>query len=226
MTIGRAVLFDLDGVLIDSEPAHFAATRAALEDLGLGTLDEADYARWMLGRPDHSALADYLAARGLSPDLLPALLERKAARYAERFAVDVRPLDDGVETLRAAHAAALAIGIVSGALAAEIAWAIERLGIAGLVAVVVSGDEVACGKPDPEPYLLAARRLGLEPGACVAVEDAPAGVTAARAAGMRCLAVDRQGWGERLAAADLVVTRLSWKQLSRLLRECCDRSGE
>ncbi|GBD17286.1 Phosphorylated carbohydrates phosphatase [bacterium HR26] len=219
MTIRRAVLFDLDGVLIDSEPAHFAATRAALEDLGLGTLDEADYAKWMLGRPDHSALAEYLAACGLPAERLPALLERKAARYAERFAVEVNPLDDGVETLQAAHAAGLPVGIVSGALATEIAWAIERLGIAGLVAVVVSGDEVACGKPDPEPYLLAARRLGLEPGACIAVEDAPAGVSAARAAGMRCLAVDRQGWGEQLAAADLVVTRLSWEALSRLL-EC------
>ncbi len=217
MATTRAVLFDLDGVLIDSEPAHFAATRAALEDLGLDTLDEADYARWMLGRPDHRALADYLAARGLPADLLPTLLERKAARYAERFAVEVRPLDDGVETLRAAHAAGLPLGIVSGALAAEIGWAIERLGIADLVAVVVSGDEVACGKPDPEPYLLAARRLGLEPELCVAVEDAPAGVSAARAAGMRCLAVDRQGWGERLAAADLVVARLSWEALRQLL---------
>lgn len=210
-------MFDLDGVLIDSEPAHFAATRAALEDLGLGTLDEADYAQWMLGRPDHSALADYMAARGLSPDLLPALLERKAARYAERFAVDVHPLADGVETLQAVYAAALAVGIVSGALAVEIAWAIERLGIAGLVDTVVSGEEVARGKPDPEPYLLAARRLGLEPSVCVAVEDAPAGVTAAKAAGMRCLAVDRQGWGEELGAADLVVSRLSWEALSRLL---------
>ena len=217
MAIARAVLFDLDGVLIDSEPAHFAATRAALEDLGLGTLDEADYAQWMLGRPDHSALADYLEARGLSPDLLPALLERKAARYAERFTSEVRPLDDGVETLRAAYAAALAVGIVSGALAVEIAWAIERLGIAGLVDATVSGEEVARGKPDPEPYLLAAHRLGLERGACVAVEDAPAGVTAARAAGMRCLAVDRQGWGKQLAGADLVVSRLSWEALRLLL---------
>lgn len=213
----RAVLFDLDGVLVESELVHFAATRAAWEALGLGTLDEVEYATWMLGRPDRDGLTDLLRARGLPAEHLPELLERKAAAYAERFATEVQPLPDGVETVRAASAAGLRIGIVSGSLAAEIALALERAGVAGLVDVVVSGDEVTRGKPDPEPYLLAAVRLGLSPGACVAVEDAPAGVAAARAAGMRCLAVDRHGWGDRLRGADLVVTRLGWEALQAVV---------
>lgn len=212
----EAVLFDMDGVLVDSEPAHAAATSDALREIGLDGVTGATYERYFLGRADRNAFRDYLAAAG-RPDIdVEDLVRRKAAAYQRRFAEEVAPQADGLETLRGAVARGFRAAIVSGALSVEIAQVVARFDLGGLVSATVGGDEVAEGKPHPAPYLLGARRLGVPPERCLVVEDAPAGVEAARRAGMRCLAVDRLGRPERLAGADLVVETLSIDAVERL----------
>ena len=207
----RAILFDMDGVLIDSEPVHQAAVADALTAVGLPPLAPGDYERVFLGRTDWLGFRDYLQETGRADVDLVEVLEIKAAAFARRFPREVRPLTDGQATLRAMAEAGYRIAIVSGALASEIAMVVERFGLGRWVEATVSGDEVPEGKPNPAPYLLGAERLGVPPEACLVIEDAPPGVRAAKRAGMRCLAVDRTGDPEALyaAGADQVVTQLT-----------------
>ena len=205
----EAVLFDMDGVLADSEPVHAAALDDVLLAHGLAAAIPEDYERFFLGKTDRAGLADYLRARVNRALDLEALLREKAAAFARRFPAEVRLFPDGVATLRVLAARGYRTAIASGGLTGEIAMVVDLAALGPYVAVRVSGDEVPDGKPNPAPYLLAAERLGVAPARCVVVEDAPAGVAAAKAAGMRCLAVDRTGRPERLAAADRVVRRLT-----------------
>jgi HAD superfamily hydrolase (TIGR01509 family) len=214
----EAILFDMDGVLVDSEPAHEAATDEVTRAVGLGPVDAASFARYFFGRTDYVGYRDYLAARG-RPDLdLDELLERTAEAFARRFSEAVRPFDDGLETLRRAHAAGYRLAIVSGARNSEIALVVERFGLAPYLELTVGGDDVPVGKPSPAPYLTAGRRLGLEPASCLVIEDAPPGIASAKAAGMRCLAVDRLGQPAALAAADRIVSRVSLAEVEALTR--------
>jgi beta-phosphoglucomutase-like phosphatase (HAD superfamily) len=91
----------------------------------------------------------------------------------------------------------------------KVAFGMQALKLNGIFEVIVSGDDVTHGKPDPEIYITAAQRLGVAPVACVAIEDAPAGVEAAKRAGMRCIAVTNSVPGEQLQKADLIVASLA-----------------
>lgn len=215
----RAILFDMDGVLVDSEPAHAAATADALAAVGLPPLGPGDYERVFLGRTDWLGFTDYLSEVGRADLDLDEVLEIKAEAYARRFADEVRPLPDGQATLRALAEAGYRIAIVSGALASEIAMVVEQFALQPWVAATVSGDEVPEGKPSPAPYLLGAERLGVAPEECLVIEDAPVGVLSAKRAGMRCLAVDRTGDPEPLlaAGADRVVDEVSPAAVAALI---------
>ncbi|MDI3341418.1 MAG: HAD family phosphatase [Sphaerobacter sp.] len=206
-----AVLFDMDGVLVDSEPVHAAAVADTLAAVGLPPLAPGGYERVFLGRTDVAGFRDYLRELGRAERDLSELLEIKAAAFARRFPHEVRPLADGQATLRALAESGWRVAIISGARAAEIAMVVERFGLGRWVQATVSGDAVPEGKPNPAPYLLGAAHLGVAPADCVVVEDAPAGVQAAKRAGMRCLAVDRTGAAEQLraAGADQVVREIT-----------------
>jgi beta-phosphoglucomutase-like phosphatase (HAD superfamily) len=213
----RGVLFDLDGVLIDSEQAHFEATRQAFRHLRLPELTEDLYRSQMIGRPDREAIAAAMHALGIPASWLEPVLEAKAGFYQELLAAGrVDLLVDGIAAVHAALEAGYPVALVTGALAVEAHWALRAAGLMGRITTVVTAEDVRAGKPDPEPYRTACSRLGVEPGRSVAVEDSPAGVSAGRAAGLRVLAVARQPFPE-LAAADRVVTELSWEAIADLL---------
>ncbi|HET9016776.1 MAG TPA: HAD family phosphatase [Thermomicrobiaceae bacterium] len=215
----EAVLFDMDGVLADSEGVHAAALDDVLAAHGLPPATAEDYARFLLGKTDRTGLADYLRARADRPLDLEALLKEKATAFARRFPAEVHLFPDGVDTLRVLAARGYRVAIASGGLEREIAMVVDLAGLAPVLSARVSGEEVPDGKPSPAPYLLAAARLGVAPPRCVVVEDAPAGVAAAKAAGMRCLAVDRVGRPEWLAAADQVVAHLTPEAVEALGRQ-------
>jgi HAD superfamily hydrolase (TIGR01509 family) len=196
----------MDGVLIDSEPAHEAATDEIMRENGLGPISSEVFARYFFGRTDYVGFRDYLAAIGRDDISIEELMRRKAAAFARRFAEEVRPHPDGLSTLREAAARGYPIAVVSGARNAEIALVVERFQLRPLLAATIGGDDVPEGKPSPAPYLAGAERLGFDPAACVVIEDAPPGIASARAAGIRCLAVDRLGRPDLLAEADRVVT--------------------
>jgi sugar-phosphatase len=189
-----AFLLDLDGVLVDSV---VAATRTWVWWASLHSLDPGPFIR-AHGRPSREAIAEF--APGLDA-------EAEAARVEERETSDtsgVVALPGADAMLRTAHPIAI---VTSGGR--RLAQA--RLHAAGLSPpeVVVSADSVSCGKPHPEPYLLAARQLGVPPGCCTVFEDAPAGVSAGKAAGMRVVALTTTVTDTELGGADRIVSNLA-----------------
>jgi HAD superfamily hydrolase (TIGR01509 family) len=211
-----AVIFDMDGVLIDSEPVHQIATDEVARRYGLPPVTPEVFSRYFFGRTDYSGFLDYLTAVG-RPDLsIPELIEANAEAYARRFTAEVEAFPDGLAALHAAFEHGYRLAIVSGARNSELDAVVTRFELAGLLETTVGGDDVPIGKPDPAPYLTGAHKLGLAPAQCLVIEDAPAGVASAKAAGMRCLAVDRVGWPDVLAEADRVVTRVTIEEIDQM----------
>lgn len=218
----RAVIWDFNGVVIDDEDIHGGAFAAVLAELGLELSLERYYARY-LGLDDRgffrAALADL---RGSAPaaDEVDALVERKADAYAALLPADFA-LIDGAEALIRSTAAAGPIAIASGARRREIEAVLARFDLASCFTAVVSADEVEHGKPDPEGYrkawqALAAVRAGLAAADCLVIEDAPPGIRAAHAAGMRCVAVATSRTRAELGEAEAVVDTLVGLDAHRL----------
>jgi HAD superfamily hydrolase (TIGR01509 family) len=183
--LARHVVFDLDGLIVDSEPIHELANDLYLARLGAaidGSLRED-----MMGRRVRD-LTEAIAARVGRP-AAEVFAEREAVFWdlLERDGVKAMPgLEQSIASLAAAG---LPLAVATSGTRAYVEHVLERLGIGAAFQVVVSGEDVALGKPDPEIYLLAAELLGASPGDCVALEDTFHGVAAARAAGMHTIAI-------------------------------------
>jgi len=175
-----AVLWDLDGTLVDSEPAHAAALDAALAELGLAVGPA--FHRRSLGASEDSVHRALVAEFG--PAIaLGAWRDLKWSRYQVLAShVATRP---GMPALVARLAAAgVPMAVVSNSTRAEVALNLAATGLDQLLPVTITRDDVLHGKPDPEGYLAAAAQLGVAPAACIVVEDSPAGAAAGLAAGM------------------------------------------
>jgi HAD superfamily hydrolase (TIGR01509 family) len=212
-----AVLFDMDGVLIDSEPAHEAAINEAVVDFGLAPFTLEVFERYFYGRTDYSGFVDYLTAINRLDLTIADLMAATAAAYERRFAGDVRGYPDALGALRAASSRGYRVAIVSGARNREIELAVARFELATYLDAIIGGDDVPTGKPDPAPYLAGANRLDTPPERCVVIEDAPAGIASARAAGMRCLAAQRSREPALLSAADRVVETVTIEAIEGLM---------
>ncbi len=185
----RAVIFDFNGVLVDDEHVHFALFREVLADAGVD-LDEETYHASYLGYDDRGCFTAALSDSGLDapPGLIADLIARKAARYVEVAETELRffrSADSSITDL----AATRPVAICSGALRAEIEYALERLGVRPYVGSITSAEDTSACKPDPEGYRVAFDRLrallhDLDPAEVLVIEDSLAGIQAARAAGM------------------------------------------
>ena len=194
----RAVLFDMDGVLIDSEPTHRAAAQAALRERGLAVPDDADWERVFLGRPDRDGLLEWFAQHQIVADI-ETLLAAKQVGVASRLAVEVTACADGQWLARALHRRGVPLALVTGARQTEVDLVLRRFDLGGVFAATVSADDVAVGKPDPAPYLRGAAALGIPARECLVIEDAVPGLRAAEAAGATAIVVDRLGRPGRFA---------------------------
>lgn len=181
----RAVLWDLDGVLADTEALLLEAEQVAFAAYGVGIT--AEFKRSFVGRGGGEVLAAMARALGVEVDL-DDLARRKLEAYARRLPF-LQGFDQTAAVARALHAAGVPQAVASGSPAEAIRAALHLVGLADVLTTVVSADEVAAGKPAPDVFLEAARRLGVPAAGCVAVEDAVPGVLAAAAAGMRCVAI-------------------------------------
>jgi beta-phosphoglucomutase len=223
----RALLFDFNGILVDDEPLHFALFRRVLAEQGV-ELTRGDYYARYLGFDDRDCFAAALAAAGepCPPERLVRLVARKAAYYREEIRRDGYPLfAGGAELAREAASAGLTLALVSGALREEVVGGLEQAGIASLFKQLVTADDVARGKPDPEGYALALAALNgepplparlIHPHECVAIEDSPAGLAAAAACGVRTLGVAQTYPPSALASADAVIEKLDGFRLAEL----------
>jgi beta-phosphoglucomutase len=208
----RAVIFDFDGVLVDSEPLHFQALQEALEPEGIGISRDSYYAKY-LAFDDFGALRKVLEDHGISPD--SELLERLARRKARSFEDLLNRVGffPGARELVQGLAARVPLAIASGARHAEIEAILNVGGLREAFSAIVGADDVPRTKPDPAPYLIAAEQLlavapGLEPWQCLAVEDSMPGIASALAAGMKVVGVAHSYPPAKLKAAHLVVESL------------------
>jgi beta-phosphoglucomutase len=205
----RAAIWDVDGTLVDTAELHFRAWEAVCRELGR-PFSRADFAATFGQRnPDiiHHLFGDRFAEAQVA-----AIGERKEELYRQAASQGVQPLPGVMELLPGLQRARFLQAIGSSAPPSNLDLILGLLGVAGYFDVVVSGEDTQRGKPDPQVFLLAAQRLGAALSRCVVLEDAVAGVEAARAAGMRCIAVRFVGHhsAEALAraGADLVVDSL------------------
>jgi HAD superfamily hydrolase (TIGR01509 family) len=208
----RAAIFDFDGVLVDSEPLHYEALRQALGPEGID-VDREEYARFYLAYDDREGARIALERHGFPYDAarVQAVALRKAAAF-EALLPSV-PFFPGAAELVRGLAAEVPLAIASGALRSEIEAILAAGGLRDAFAAIVGADDVSRGKPDPEPYLTAMARLaplapGIAPEDCLVFEDSMAGIAAARAAGMRVVAVTHSYPAARLSAAHHVVEAL------------------
>lgn len=216
----KAVIFDFDGTLVDSEPIHGLATREGLATAGIDLSLEEFLARWV-GLPDVQCFEQVAADRGLSldRDTLERVRHTKNEVYERMALAGEVPLVPGAVTLIHALGPAHALGICSAARRVEIEAALTRHNLLARIATIVGYEDVARSKPDPEGYLLTAKRLGLAPASCVAIEDTPRGIDAALAAGIAVVAVAQTVPASRLTRATRVERSL------RQVNESCLRDA-
>ena len=220
----RAIVFDFDGVIANSEPLHFAAFRDVLAEHGI-VLTEADYYARYLGYDDVGMVQAIEQVRGAwAAGDIDRLVARKAVRL-EELERHVSVLFPGAADAIRRASAAVPIAIASGALGAEIRRVLERERLASCFTAIVSAEDTPVSKPAPDPYrravaLLAAACGGtLDAGDCVAIEDSRWGLESARAAGLRTVAVTTSYEASELAgAADLVIRSLESLDLTALGR--------
>ena len=181
-----AVIFDMDGVLIDSEPLHFGVLNEVLALDGY-TLDAAENEQFIGTTTE--VMFEALIRRHNLPRTVLDYTERYEAAVLRVLRQPHAPRPGVRELIERLRQLGLRLGVASSSNRAWVAATLESLGLADQFDTVVSGDDVTHGKPDPEIYLLTAQRLGAPPARCVAIEDSPNGVTSAHAAGMTVLGV-------------------------------------
>lgn len=197
-----AVIFDVDGVLIDSYRPHFDGWRRMLGELG-EEFTEATF-RETFGRTNRDIFA-MLFGDKYTDAQVQAAADCKESLYREIIAADFPAIDGAVELIDALVAAGFQLAVGSSGPPENVEQTLRSLGRAECFAERVTGADVTRGKPDPQVFQLAAEKLNVAPQCCVVVEDAPAGVTAAKAAGMKCVALVGTAAREQLSQADLVV---------------------
>jgi len=210
----RAVVFDFNGTLSDDEPILCEILQELFAEQGR-PLSAQEYFDELAGLSDPEIVRAWL---GDDHPAVPHVIEQRILRYRERVADGSTIPEEARQAVRYAGER-VPLAVVSGAMRAEIEPVLAAAGLLGLFSVIVAADDVTHGKPHPESYEVALARLDGDLGAAdvLVLEDTEAGIAAAKAAGMRCVAVLGTLAPERLAAADEVVESLGVDVMRRLL---------
>lgn len=207
----------MDGVLVDSNPFHLQKWIDLLNERGI-PYDPAMLPSQLLGSRNDTAIRRFFGA-DVSPEETHRLSEELEARFRRDFKPHARPLPGLAVLIESAHRAGYPMAVASSAIPKNIEFVVDALGFRPYFRAMVSGDEVTHPKPDPEIYLKAAGKLGVEPGQCVAFEDSFVGIEAAKRAGMKCVGIASTFPLEDLrreTQADLVVASFKSLDLDRL----------
>ena len=211
----RAIIFDFDGVITDSEPVHLKMFQKVLSEMGI-TLNAREYYEVYLGMDDKGCFTTILKANGIgtASQLIQSLIQKKTNYLMEYIKNDLF-IYPGVVELVGSYRKDYLLAIASGALRHEIEFVLESAGIRSAFSVIVSAEDVSEGKPNPECFNKTLERLNgiggerIKKDECLVIEDSIAGIEAAKAAGMSCVAVTNTYSRDRLTLADKVVKELS-----------------
>ena len=201
----QAVLWDLDGVIADTAESHYQAWQEVFGQRDVVFTRE-DFFRFFGRR--HDSIIEFALGKDLPQDDFNAVTEAKQAGYRRRVVRNLTAMPGAIELLKSLKENGIKSAIASSAPIENIVVILRGLDIEEYFQVITPGTEVAEGKPSPQVFLLAAERLGVAPVGCVVIEDAIAGVIAARQAGMKAVAVTNSHPAHELKEADLVTDSL------------------
>lgn len=204
----KAVLFDMDGVLVDSYDAHLESWLAMAQEQGQ-SFTRADF-DLVFGRTSFEIIAELWKGAKLSREEMAQMDDRKEALFREILKGKFPAMPGAKELIVSLDEAGFQLAVGSSGPPENIEFVLNKLGVKNYFGAIVTGKDVTRGKPDPEVFLTAAKKVGVDPSRCVVVEDAPAGVAAAHAGGMRCVGMASTGrTPEMLCEAELVVNSLT-----------------
>ncbi|CAM3274211.1 MULTISPECIES: HAD family hydrolase [Paenibacillus] len=204
----QAFIFDMDGVIIDSEPLHFEVDIQVMKDFGAAITQEQLEKYVGMTNPEMWKLIreEYQLQRTVS-EIIDYQLSNKIKILTAR---EMEPIDGIRELLADLKASGIPVGIASSSPPVFIQAVLDKFGLLDAFNCIVSGEEVDRGKPAPDVYLKAAELLGAEPASCMVLEDARHGIAAAKAAGMQCIGfVNPNSGNQDLSAADYVVRSIA-----------------
>lgn len=221
----RAIIFDFDGVITDSEVIHLAAFNRLLSKYGI-EISENEYYKDYLGLTDADVIRTLAEKKlfGDNPDI-DSLVRQKNRIFDDMVKNDSRILPDVEKFLQMLRQNKIPMAICSGALMAEIKLILEKAGLRSFFEAIVSAEQVKKGKPHPEGFLLALKKLNekyrsILPNQCIVIEDSHWGLEAAAAAGMHTIAVTNSYSAEQLKMSEKIVNRLGELSMDDLQKLC------
>jgi beta-phosphoglucomutase family hydrolase len=201
----KAVIWDMDGVIADTAPYHFSAWQEVFWKREVNYTKE-DF-RHNFGLRNDAIIRNILGEQ-IAQSEIDSIAREKEETFRSRARQKIKPLPGAVELIKLFRKHGFKMAIASSTPIENIRLITGSLGIDNCFQSIVTGQDVTEGKPSPQGFLLAAKRLGVEPRDCIVIEDAVAGVAAAKRAGMRCLAITNTHPRESLKEADLIVDTL------------------
>ena len=211
----RAVIWDMDGVIADTAPYHFKAWQEVFQKRGVDFTED-DFRR-KFGQRNDTIIRNTLG-EDISQSEIDVIASDKERNFRQRVRQNIKSLPGAIKLITSLKEHSFSMALASSAPMENIQLVTRGLGIESSFQAIVSGREVNEGKPSPQGFLLAAQKLGVEPKNCIVIEDAVAGVTAAKRAGMRCLAVANTHPRKSLTEADLIVDTLEEVNINDLKR--------
>ena len=202
----KGVIFDMDGVIINSEPVHYEAYRQVLEELGCEEEYTYEIYQKTVGSTQYRVVEEIINRFGLTLSV-EEIQDRGLKKQSEIFKTEgYPPVPGAVELIRKLHNAGLKLAVASSSVEALIEESIRGIGVTEYFDRMVSADTLDKPKPEPDVFLLAAQELGLSPDECIIIEDSENGVLAAKAAGIPCVGYINPDSGKQdLSAEDRCV---------------------
>lgn len=210
----QAVIFDLDGTLIDNNSYHIDAFRAFYQKIGKPfSLDE--YKQHINGRMNKE-IFNYIFNTSLSSEKIEAYTNEKESLYRELYAQHIKPVNGLIDFLNELEAAKIPKAVATSGIIPNINFMFEHIPIRKYFLAVVDSSQITHGKPHPEIFLTTASKLNVPPSACIAFEDSFAGVRSAKDAGMKVVALTTTHTAEELKVADIIINDYSEISLTKL----------